>query len=214
MRTCIAIVAAGLRGAIAFALAKSSSSNHRVNITAATVGAVVVTVFAVGGSTRRLLTLLGLVESDRNAREIIKARDDQARDQERARSALLADQSMRAGGVRITLRLMLRRWSKRLIRLDVDVLQPMFIATADEQGSPTPAGAAAAGDAPNAESARPTAAPAVVELGEVSLSGGEQIKQSQRVRLDDALVPLDESRVRSVRMHSPYTEAIVDGARP
>ncbi|KAL1525421.1 hypothetical protein AB1Y20_020280 [Prymnesium parvum] len=128
---CVAIVAAGLRGAIAFALAKSVSSYHRANIAAATTGVVVFTTFVLGGLTRPLLVRLGLVpRADRNVREEIKARDDKAREEAEAEGRRRAAESGGAllPGSRARVRRLLRRLGSRLRRLDVEVLQPMFIA--------------------------------------------------------------------------------------
>ena len=142
--SCVAIVTAGLRGAIAFALAKSSRSTHRVNITAATIGTVIFTIFVLGGGTRPLLRHLGLVQTDANAREHVKARDDKThenhvRDAER-QDALLAGESSRAGGSRkATLRRWLRRTLRQLRTLDAEILRPVFIAS--EACNPSPSAA-------------------------------------------------------------------------
>ena len=211
--TCTAIVAAGLRGAIAFALAKSTHSAHHVNITAATVGSVVVTVFVVGGSTRRLLSALGLVETNANAREVIKARDDQTHthQQERVRAALLAEPSTR-GGMRTTLRRVLGRWLQWLRSLDEDVLQPLFIAADVETpkshvGSGESAGTELVSTADTELASAPAASPvASVSDGADASGDGEQSPPREDAsqgpakralqRQDSSLRTFDESRVR------------------
>jgi sodium/hydrogen exchanger 8 len=150
-----ALVAAGLRGAIAFALAKGLRSLHRDSIVAATITTIIFTVFVIGGSTRTLLTRLGLVLSpEENARERIKARDDQAREEaefERDRKgardaaksiatgssplmdgqgAASSSNAARAGGWRRVL----RRARRQLKNLDARVLRPLFIASDDSDG--------------------------------------------------------------------------------
>ena len=52
------LVFAGLRGAIAFALAHNVHSDHQKSIAAATTTVVMATVFVLGGATRTVLRLL------------------------------------------------------------------------------------------------------------------------------------------------------------
>ena len=153
--TCVAIIAAGLRGAVAFALAKSISSYHRSNMTAATTGTVLCSTLLLGGMTRPLLTRLRLVPSaELNARERIKKRDDKSRlatrmemqRKEVGKQAPRAspeegggrgETSAAEGPVRSSAILMsedgfryqLRRAARWLRHLDADVLRPMFIGT-------------------------------------------------------------------------------------
>ena len=135
--TCCAIVAAGLRGAIAFALAKTVSSYHRRNIATATTGVVLATTFALGGLTRPLLTRLGLVPSaDENVRERIKARDDAAREdaeveqtQKEAANERRAGRSRLLPGPQARMRRAMQRLAFYMRHLDADVLRPTFIAS-------------------------------------------------------------------------------------
>ena len=133
--SCAAIVAAGLRGAIAFALAKTVNSSHRTNIASATTGVVMFTTFVLGGLTRPLLIRLGLVlDKDENARERIKARDKQAREdaeaeQKRKVAARERDSvELLSSPTKARLRQQLHRVATYLQHLDTDVLQPTFIA--------------------------------------------------------------------------------------
>jgi len=126
--TATALVAAGLRGAIAFALAKSSRSTHASNITSATIGVVLFTVFVIGCGTRPLLTRLGLVYTDGNVREHVKPRDDAARE-ERDADALLTAGSSPRGRLAARLRQRYAVFTRRMRTLDADVLRPIFIAS-------------------------------------------------------------------------------------
>jgi len=56
------LVFAGLRGAIAYALARSSASKHQRTIVAATTAVVLFTTFVLGGTTRLILRTLGMIE--------------------------------------------------------------------------------------------------------------------------------------------------------
>ena len=58
------LVFVGLRGAIAFALAKSVSSAHRRTIVAATSAVVIFTTVVLGGLTRAMLLALGMIAAD------------------------------------------------------------------------------------------------------------------------------------------------------
>ena len=55
------LVFAGLRGAIAYALARSSASAHQRTIVAATTAVVLFTTFVLGGTTRLMLRTLGMI---------------------------------------------------------------------------------------------------------------------------------------------------------
>lgn len=65
-RETLFLVFAGLRGAIAYALARSSASPHQRTIVAATTAVVLFTTFVLGGTTSLMLRLLGMIapESD------------------------------------------------------------------------------------------------------------------------------------------------------
>lgn len=62
-REAIFLVFAGLRGAIAFALAKNAPSEHRPTIVAATTAVVLFTTIVLGGFTRTMLSTLGMIAS-------------------------------------------------------------------------------------------------------------------------------------------------------
>ena len=68
-RDTVFLVFAGLRGAIAYALARSSASPHKRTIVAATTGVVLFTTFVLGGTTRLMLRLLGMISQDDSANE-------------------------------------------------------------------------------------------------------------------------------------------------
>lgn len=57
------LVFAGLRGAIAYALARSSASAHQRTIVAATTAVVLFTTFVLGGTTRLMLNYLGMIDA-------------------------------------------------------------------------------------------------------------------------------------------------------
>ena len=61
LRETIFLVFAGLRGAIAYALARSSASAHQRTIVAATTAVVLFTTFVLGGTTRLMLRTLGMM---------------------------------------------------------------------------------------------------------------------------------------------------------
>ena len=61
LRETIFLVFAGLRGAIAYALARSSASAHQRTIVAATTAVVLFTTFVLGGTTRLMLQRLGMM---------------------------------------------------------------------------------------------------------------------------------------------------------
>ena len=63
MREIIFLVFAGLRGAIAFALARNAASEHRRTIVAATTATIVFTTFVLGGLTRHMLRWLGMIDT-------------------------------------------------------------------------------------------------------------------------------------------------------
>jgi hypothetical protein len=130
--TTVALIAAGLRGAIAFALSKSIRSVHNVNMTAGAVGTIIFTVFVIGGSTRPLLNRLGLAK-DNNMREVIKARDDEGREAaDRRREESLAkacDEHGQHHAHGSGPRNLVKRAIHTLRHLDADYLRPMFIAT-------------------------------------------------------------------------------------
>ena len=114
---------------------------------------VIFTVVVMGGSTRALLTSLGLVLSpEENARERIKARDDLAREAEmgererreeidlrEARDSMV-DQTLievaTAVPWRVRCRRCLRRAAQMLRHLDSTVLRPLFIGRAEEYVHP------------------------------------------------------------------------------
>lgn len=58
------LIFAGLRGAIAYALARSSASPHQRTIVAATTAVVLFTTFVLGGTTRLMLRTLGMIAQD------------------------------------------------------------------------------------------------------------------------------------------------------
>ena len=67
VRETLFLVFAGLRGAIAYALARSSASKHQRTIVAATTGVVLFTTFVLGGTTRVMLKKLGMIAAPSNA---------------------------------------------------------------------------------------------------------------------------------------------------
>ena len=85
-----------MRGAIAFALAKSINSAHRRTIVAATSAVVIFTTFVLGGLTRWMLNVLGMIQPSGGQLDVVERPTD--------------------GGS------LARRWE----RFDVRVLKPLF----------------------------------------------------------------------------------------
>ena len=70
------LVFAGLRGAIAFALARNAASGHRRTIVPATTAVIVFTTFVLGGLTRPLLYWLRMIRTGPVATEVPTRRED------------------------------------------------------------------------------------------------------------------------------------------
>jgi sodium/hydrogen exchanger 8 len=73
-RETIFLIFAGLRGAIAYALARSSASAHRRTIVAATTAVVLFTTYVLGGTTRLMLNVLGMISKGEDPSESDRAR--------------------------------------------------------------------------------------------------------------------------------------------
>jgi len=104
----IFLVFAGLRGAIAFALARNAASAHGRTLIAATTAVIVFTTFVLGGLTRPMLGWLGMISPE-------------PRDGEEASGANSERRTRRDDGGEFG-----RRWE----RLDARVFQPLFGAPA------------------------------------------------------------------------------------
>jgi hypothetical protein len=183
----VALVAAGLRGAIAYALSKSVRSYHQVNMTAAAVGTIFVTVFIIGGGTRRLLTSLGLTRNaDDNAREVIKVRNSERREEaDRKRERKLADGVEGGATKRGQAKQLVRKVLYKLRHLDADVLRPLFIYRYDPSGFATEGEATGRGEPISV-------AAAGVQLAVTEKNG---VSPPMAMASDAALSHLDASRI-------------------
>ena len=130
-----ALVCAGLRGAIAFALAKNVRSVHRDNIAAATSATVLFTTFVIGGLTRPILGRLGMISprlppADADAEPLAGSSAQaahvghlDARSGQNLPPPVTPGRRPSAKSPRDKLSTSLaRRW----LRLDADVLRPLF----------------------------------------------------------------------------------------
>ena len=79
-RTSGVLVFAGLRGAIAFALAKNIESAHRGTITGATTAIVLFTTFVLGGFTRSVLQVLRMTDTSSSAEQHREGRSERERE--------------------------------------------------------------------------------------------------------------------------------------
>ena len=126
-------------------------SVHQPSIASAATATVLFTIFVLGGSTRTLLTKLGLVRSpEENARERVKARDDHALEEaeiEREHRNELELAQARLSSINTSLnpsgslpwkeraQQLVRRSARKLRHLDATVLRPLFIGSDVEPGS-------------------------------------------------------------------------------
>ena len=102
-REIVFLVFAGLRGAIAFALARNAASAHRRTLVAATTAIVLFTTFVLGGLTRTMLRALGMIAPSVGSHAVANAAADdadEAHDEAGAGAAGGADDAVGAANVR------------------------------------------------------------------------------------------------------------------
>lgn len=121
---CGAIVYAGLRGAIAFALAINCASLHKANITLATTVVVLFTTFVLGGSTRPLLLALGLSSGGEQPDPVRELKDIHSTPSRTDAEVLIHRRASFTTHIK-------NRWDV----LDSKVLKPMFVRGGEEPGS-------------------------------------------------------------------------------
>ena len=111
------LVFAGLRGAIAYALARSSASAHQRSIVAATTAVVLFTTFVLGGTTGPMLRLLGMIDVQGSvAGDGQRAGHEAATPSAAPPLAAVADEARNDGGKLV----------QRFHRFDARCLQPIF----------------------------------------------------------------------------------------